>query len=345
MKTSLIRVGLIGCGDYCSKTHAAYLAGQEGVSIQAISECIHPGELEYRQTQFSIPNATLHYEDMLETQELDAVVISTPHMQHYQQVKACLERGLHVIVDKPPACYSREIEELVQVAEREDRHLVVAAPRRFDKIYNRLRGEIQQEKAFGDLELVEIQYGRSKQAGFESTWRNLPHLSGGGVILDAGYHIIDCLLWITGHGICGSSGSLQSNGTNVETSAALSLELTENVQANLSIHLEMPRNTAQERMSFYGTRMIVRYEYDRLPSGIIGSRLVRSNGSSPLLENIPRDKFSDFGPAENLLQLIRRQTGIQSTGRDSISTIQAIETIYASASYNGRVNRELSLRI
>lgn len=59
-------------------------------------------------------------DEMLEDPALDAVVIATPVLTHYELSKRALEAGKHVFVEKPPAMTGTEIEELVAIAEERD---------------------------------------------------------------------------------------------------------------------------------------------------------------------------------------------------------------------------------
>jgi predicted dehydrogenase len=63
---------------------------------------------------------TTRFEDLLEDDELDAVVIATPVPTHYSLAKQALEAGKHVFVEKPPAMRAVEMEELVSLAAEKD---------------------------------------------------------------------------------------------------------------------------------------------------------------------------------------------------------------------------------
>ncbi len=68
------------------------------------------------------PNArpTTSFEEMLDDDGLDAVVIATPVPTHYKLAKQALEAGKHVFVEKPPAMRAAEMDELVTLASASD---------------------------------------------------------------------------------------------------------------------------------------------------------------------------------------------------------------------------------
>lgn len=66
------------------------------------------------------------YREMLERETLDAVIISTPHALHFEQTRDALNRGLHVLIEKPLTIASRDARALIALAAKRDRMLVVA---------------------------------------------------------------------------------------------------------------------------------------------------------------------------------------------------------------------------
>ena len=68
---------------------------------------------------------TIHFDDLLKNQEIDAVVVSTPAESHCRLVSAALSSGKHVFVEKPLADNSADAELLVRLANENDRILMV----------------------------------------------------------------------------------------------------------------------------------------------------------------------------------------------------------------------------
>src|SRR5215218_794543 len=67
---------------------------------------------------------TEDFEQLLQDPELDAVVIATPAVTHYELAKRALEAGKHVLVEKPPAMNAGDAEDLVSTAEATGRVLM-----------------------------------------------------------------------------------------------------------------------------------------------------------------------------------------------------------------------------
>lgn len=67
---------------------------------------------------FNVPHGLSTVAEVLAIDSLQAVVISSTPNVHYQQAKSALERGLHVLIEKPMMLKVAEAQELVQLADQ-----------------------------------------------------------------------------------------------------------------------------------------------------------------------------------------------------------------------------------
>ncbi|MBD7957732.1 Gfo/Idh/MocA family oxidoreductase [Microbacterium sp. Sa4CUA7] len=93
-----VRLGAVGAGWWATSNHFPIFAAREDVELVGV--CGIGPELERVREQFGFGMATENYDELL-AQDLDAVVITTPHDLHYAQAVQAIERGLHVLVEKP----------------------------------------------------------------------------------------------------------------------------------------------------------------------------------------------------------------------------------------------------
>ncbi len=89
---------------------------------------------------------TNRYQDLFD-QKLDAAVIATPPSTHFAIAKACLEHGLNVLVEKPLTLTSAHAEELIELAEKKDRLLMVGHTFEYNAAVHAMRDLIDR----GDL--------------------------------------------------------------------------------------------------------------------------------------------------------------------------------------------------
>jgi len=143
-------------------------------------------------------------EELIGRDDLDAVVIATPHSRHIVYAQAALERGLHVMIEKPVAVSVEGAIRANQAFEQGRQlrpGLVYAAmfQQRLMPVWRRLRDIVREE--LGRVQRVGwvvTDWFRSDAyyatAGWRATWRH----EGGGVLMNQAPHNLDLLLWITG---------------------------------------------------------------------------------------------------------------------------------------------------
>lgn len=191
---SPMRVGVVGAG-WAGQQHLKGYAALEGVEIAALAgkETAMVAEL---QGEYGIPATFESWQDMLENVQLDAVSIATPTFLHAPIAIAALERGIHVLTEKPIAANLADAQRMVDAARASGRVLQV--------VFNhRLRGDIAELGRIirsGELGTPYIaKAGWLRRAGIPgSSWFAQKELSGGGPLLDLGVHVVDYVLHLLG---------------------------------------------------------------------------------------------------------------------------------------------------
>ncbi len=93
-----VRLGAVGAGWWATSNHFPIFAARDDVELVGV--CGLGPELDTVRDQFGFGFSTGDYEQLLDA-DLDAVVITTPHDLHYEQAVRAIDRGLHVLVEKP----------------------------------------------------------------------------------------------------------------------------------------------------------------------------------------------------------------------------------------------------
>ncbi len=117
-----ISIGVIGCG-YWGPNLIRNLVELQGARVLGVADL---KEERRNHIHSSYPHVDVFpaYQQLLEL-ELDAVVIATPPSTHFAIARDCLEKGLHVMVEKPLTTSSRDAQELVNLARSQDKILMV----------------------------------------------------------------------------------------------------------------------------------------------------------------------------------------------------------------------------
>ncbi len=221
MSRKKIRVGLIGCGSHMVGAHLPRIERDGAVEIAGVAD----PESRAAKSLMQRAGAELPYfrdwRRLLRESTLDALLIGTPHDQHYAQVKAGLQAGLHVLVEKPLTISTRHAKALLELARSRRRILTIAYQRHYLAAYVYARERI----ASGELGRVAGVTGYVTQKwGAMGGWRLDPEQSGGGMFMDTGSHLVASALWLTGLVPRVVSAAFQNDGHPVDIRAAVQVE-------------------------------------------------------------------------------------------------------------------------
>ena len=100
MTDNKLRVGIIGAGFIAAIAHIPQLRATGRAEVVAIARR-DAERLALVQRELAVPEAYTDWREMLDKSRLDAVVVCTPHNLHVEPTLAALERGQHVLLDKP----------------------------------------------------------------------------------------------------------------------------------------------------------------------------------------------------------------------------------------------------
>jgi predicted dehydrogenase len=143
--------------------------------------------------RFGVPDVFTDIEDLLELDDLDAVVVATPNHLHEPHVLAALASKRHVLCERPLSLSSRGVERILSAATRADRTVTVANNHRF-------RTDVQTLSRFiqgGELgKMVGVRAGAYHFKRPADGWRFRRAEAGGGAFLDHGVALLDLALWL-----------------------------------------------------------------------------------------------------------------------------------------------------
>lgn len=119
----MIRIGVIGCGYWGPNLVRNF---SESEAFELVTCCdLDPKRLLRIGRRYPALHLTKEANVILEDPTIDAVAIATPLRTHYELAKAALEKGKHVFLEKPMAATAEQASELVELAEKHDRKLMV----------------------------------------------------------------------------------------------------------------------------------------------------------------------------------------------------------------------------
>jgi len=142
--------------------------------------------------RFGVPDVYTDIDELLELEQLDAVIIATPNHLHEPHVLSALRANIHVLCGRPLALSVRGVERIIAAASKADRFIQVDN-------HNRFRADTQALDRFlhgGELgKLVGIRAGAYQLKRMLGDWRYRRAEAGGGVFMELGYPLLDLALW------------------------------------------------------------------------------------------------------------------------------------------------------
>jgi predicted dehydrogenase len=129
--------------------------------------------------------------------DVDVVIVATTNDALAPVTLAAVERGKHVLVEKPAARRAAELAPVAAAARAAGVTVKVGFNHRFHPAALRARA-LFDEGAVGPLLYVRGRYGHGGRLGYEREWRADPARAGGGELLDQGVHLIDLARWFAG---------------------------------------------------------------------------------------------------------------------------------------------------
>ncbi|MDT0594625.1 Gfo/Idh/MocA family protein [Glaciecola petra] len=194
-----INIGVVGLGNIAQQ-HISNILERKvaGACVSAVcSRDQNALSLHYKQTH-NINHYT-HYQDLVNAKEVDAVIIATPTMSHFEIAKYALEQNVHVMLEKPIGLSSYEGEVLLS-CQSSKTVFALMLNQRTDPVFAKMK-DIVDSGLLGNIQRThwtmtnwfrpEIYY---QVSDWRATWKG----EGGGLLVNQAIHNLDVFQWICG---------------------------------------------------------------------------------------------------------------------------------------------------
>ncbi len=338
-----LKASVIGAGWFAAHSHIPTLQRRKEVVLDSVCR-LGGEELARVKDHFGFAHGTEDYREVL-ARGPDLVIVSSPHRLHYEQARSALEAGAHVMCEKPMTLDPAEAWDLVEIAKRQGRHLLIANSHNYlphvgtlrDRIDGGLIGEIEhvacsfisvtREVFTGDVGLK-----RWDEAFFRpdrSTWQD-PE-GGGGFAYGQLSHSLALMFYLSGlrpERI--AALTRQEQGVDIADAAVLAC--AGGAAVSISGSVAMPQGErALMRVFLAGSLGLVTAEFD------LDRCEIRLNDGTrerlPLREG--EWNVNSAGPVDALVDLALGTGRNQSSGEIGAMTTATIHAMLASAGQGG----------
>jgi predicted dehydrogenase len=340
--TRRLRVGVIGAGSWAAAAHLPALARhRHEVEFTGVSR--HGGDALARlQREYGFTVASEDYRDVLEA-EIDLAIIASPTSFHAEHALAALEAGAHVLCEKPFTLTSDEAWHVADMAQRQQRHLVLSFGWNFKPMVGRMRALLAETRGIGTLEYLAITMSSQTRELLSNTghypdahpdtvpesatWTD-PKVSGGGYAQAQLSHALALGLGLTGARATGAFALMAAPlDAPVELHDTISLTL-EGGDAGGSAYTGADGNKHHLAIEAIGSDGQLQLDVFRERAA-----LYRADTGNHEVSAVPGEgAYDGFLPVEGLLDLVAGRTTVNpAPGELGARTVEALELAYRSA--------------
>jgi UDP-N-acetylglucosamine 3-dehydrogenase len=217
-----LRIGVVGVG-VMGSNHARVLAGLSGIQLVGVAD---PDRQQREMITRVLGCPAVENLDGLLQLGAEAVTSAAPTHLHHQIALACIERGIHVMVEKPIASSVEEGHDIIKAARRAAVTLMVGHVERFNPAVQAIKEAIRGE----DILSIAI----TRVGPFP------PRMSNVGVVIDLAVHDIDLIRWFTDSDIVDVQPQLSNAVAEREDIALLQFRTSSGVLAHINTNWLTP---------------------------------------------------------------------------------------------------------
>ncbi|HYM80090.1 MAG TPA: Gfo/Idh/MocA family oxidoreductase [Candidatus Limnocylindria bacterium] len=328
MARKALRIGLVGVGAAAQISHIPAIKRTPGFELVAL--CDRDPEKAQRVAQkFQVPFATGRLDDLLADGALDVIDVCTPNFLHAPVAVAALEAGKHVMCERPLARSAVEASQMVKAARKADRTLMCVVQHRFRADAQLLRKFVEKGD-LGEIFFAKAGWLRQRTEWDSDEWRRQKRESGGGVVLDLGFQMLDQLLWVLGSpGVRSVTASVHRLRTGeVEDSATAFLRL----EGGATLTLELTWGLLMEKefayVNLFGSAGAALLNPFRIHKGMHGT-LVNVTPTLDTSRNQYKQSIED--QITHFADALRKGQTPMGNGEEILPIMELMDAIYRSA--------------
>ena len=187
------KAGIVGYG-YMGQIRKRILDGVNNVKVTGICDENTDTILDLEKEGISVFS---NYEELIDS-DIDLIFVCTPNSASPDIVIKSLKAGKHVFCEKPPG---RNLQDIKNMREEEKKHPDLKLMFGFNHRYH--PGILEAKKIvesgkLGNILFIKGTYGKSGGRNYLSSWRNMKEVSGGGILIDQGIHMLDLFRYFCG---------------------------------------------------------------------------------------------------------------------------------------------------
>lgn len=331
-----MRIGIAGCGR-AARIHLARLKAAPGVEVVGLADPDLDIARALADEAGGGPPVFTDHAQLIREARPEALAVFVPHLAHYKVAMDALQAGCHLFVEKPLSTHPQEAMDIVSVARARGRVVAVGHQLRLLATMREARERLRRGE-IGRVRLISALLASPWLASLnegERTWRFDPRISGGGLLADAGDHLLDILLWTSGQPAAEVTAFQDGPESRLDVVTAAAVRLRDGALATIA--LSGVEATPSLQLSYHGESGRIDVDKSSLTqTNAAGAQSRITADELAATWGTPRDIDADFVaavgsgsppccPAEDALETVRLLDGIaRSAHSGSIVRLPAV---------------------
>jgi predicted dehydrogenase len=333
--TSKLNFGIIGCGRIAQR-HAAHIGNIGTLMATCDIE-------EYKAKQLAEKYSAKYYlsvDDMLKAHaEMDVIVVCSPNGMHAQHSVQALKAGFHVLCEKPMALSVHDCGEMINVAEQQNRRLLIVKQNRFNPPVVAVKN-ILDEGRLGRIFSVQLNcFWNRNNEYYSNSWKGTKDMDGGTLFTQFS-HFIDLLIWMVGDvkEATGYLANYHHQGIiEFEDTGVVSLKFFNGAVGTLNYSVNSFDKNMEGSFTLFGERGTV-----KIGGQYLNELEYQSIDNFQIKDLPPANTANNYGHYigsmsnhdkvyANLVEVLKNNGVIATNGYEGLKTVEIIDKIYSSA--------------
>jgi predicted dehydrogenase len=294
----------------------------------------HADKARHFAQQYGIKESSIYnyqnYDNLKDNPEVDIVYVVLPNSMHAEYTIRAAKAGKHVLCEKPMATSSEDCRQMIDACKAAGKKLMIAYRLHYEP-YNQKAIQICREKTYGNLKLIQAEFGFNMPDG---TWRTDKKLAGGGPLPDVGVYCINATRYLSG-------------ADPIEVCAQLCQPKDDprfqSVEESAVWWTRFPGEVLATCQTSYGTSLGSRYRFTTRDAQVTLdpaynyhgiTMAVRDKGKQELVKLPDVDQFA--AEMDDFAQCVMNDKESRTPGAEGLADVKVLEAIYKSASDGGK---------
>lgn len=349
MQQRRARIAVIGAGWWSTTAHLPALQAHLDAELTALCDA-DEGRLRAAAERFAVPSVYTDVGEMLRQERLDGAIVAVYHAAHHEVARACLDAGLHLLIEKPMVLQAAHARELLDRAATKGVEIIVGYPWHYTATARRARA-IVRSGVLGPPQFVSstfasmvVEFYRGNPAAYQPVFAypvsgptarsySDPRLAGGGQGQLQVTHSAGLLCFVTGLRAARVTAFMERCDVPVDLVDAIGVRFAGGAvgvlgsTGNLGVG-----DSGQHDLGVYCAGGSLRLDM------IAGTLTVRTHrGEVEALGPLPgEERYPHFATARNLVDVILGRDENRSPGEVGLRCVELIEAAYRSAAEDGQ---------